>query len=52
MARRYDEFIKARVTGEFKEMVQKYCAANDMNVSELIRAALVRYIGVNEEWEQ
>jgi len=49
MNRVLDEWIKARVTSEFKEIIQEYCIKNDMNISELIRAALIRYMGVKEE---
>ena len=39
-----EAFIKVRVAPEEKEMIQKYCGEHGMNVSQLIRAALEKYL--------
>ena len=40
-----DDWIKARVTSEFKEVILDFCREQNMSISELIRAALIRYMG-------
>lgn len=41
-------FIKARVTQTEQERLQNYAKAHNMTMSELIRMALYRVIGGNE----
>lgn len=43
-----DDWIKARVSSEFKEEVEEFCREQNMNISELIRAAVVRYMRGNK----
>lgn len=36
--------LKFRLTAAMKEKIDNYCAAYDMNVSQMIRAAIVEYL--------